>query len=96
MIDDIRLGVAINQAMSKHKEFDPLFVSMIKVGEESGKLFDVLDKMADLYESQTEMQTKRLTALIEPTMTILIALVVGTVVISVVLPMFGQYKLLLQ
>ena len=96
VIDDIRIGVAINQAMSKHKEFDPLFVSMIKVGEESGKLFDVLDKMADLYESQTEMQTKRLTALIEPTMTILIALVVGTVVISVVLPMFGQYKLLLQ
>ncbi len=94
VIEDIRVGISIHQSMSKHKEFEALFVSMIKVGEEAGKLYDVLDKMADLYEEQTEMQTKRMTAMIEPVMTVVIALVVRTVVISVVMHMFGQYKLL--
>ncbi|WP_027398495.1 type II secretion system F family protein [Anaerovorax odorimutans] len=93
--DDVKVGIAINQAMSKLPVFDSLLVSMIRVGEESGMLFDVLDKMADMLETQTEEKTKQLTALLEPSMTIIIALLVGTVVISVVIPMFGQYKLMM-
>ena len=95
VLEDIKVGVPINISMSQYPVFDPLLVSMVRVGEESGMLYDVLDKMAELFESQTENQTKQLTSLIEPVMTILIAIVVGTVVISVVLPMFGQYNLIM-
>ena len=95
VLEDVQVGVPINRSMSQYPVFDSLLVSMIRVGEESGMLYDVLDKMADLFESQTDAQTKQLTALMEPAMTIIIAVVVGTVIVSVVLPMFGQYNLIM-
>ncbi|MDD3874875.1 MAG: type II secretion system F family protein, partial [Methanosarcina sp.] len=95
VLGDVKVGIPIHQSMSKYPIFDPLLVSMVRVGEESGMLFNVLNKMADLYEEQTQVRTKQLIAMIEPIMTIIIALVVGTVVVSVVMPMFGQYQLLL-
>lgn len=93
--DDVRLGVSISDSMKRHKIFDTLFSSMVGIGEESGELASVLDKIAELYEDQTETRTKLLISLVEPAMTVLMAVVVGTVVLSVVLPMFGQYNLLL-
>lgn len=91
VIADVKLGSSINASAARFPVFDPLLVSMLKVGEESGMLAETLDKMASLYEEQTEESTKRLTAMLEPSMTILIAVVVGTVVISIVLPMFRMY-----
>jgi len=95
VLEDVKMGVAISASMRRYPIFDSLLISMVGVAEESGEIHIVLDKMAELYETQTEAQTKLLTTLIEPTMTVLMALVVGTVVLSVVLPMFGQYSLLL-
>lgn len=95
VLEDVKVGVAINDSMRRYPVFDSLFISMVGVAEESGEISGVLDKMAELYETQTETQTKLLTSLIEPVMTVLMALIVGTVVLSVVLPMFGQYSLLL-
>jgi len=95
VLEDVKVGITISESMRRYPIFDSLFVSMINVGEESGELHDVLDKIAELYETQTEERTKLLTSLIEPAMTVIISLVVGTVVISVVLPMFGQYGLML-
>lgn len=91
MIEEVKIGTAINASMSRDPIFDPLLVSMIRVGEESGMLADSLQKMADLYEEQTDSSVKRLTAMLEPAMTIVIALVVGTVILSIVIPMFGMY-----
>jgi type II secretory pathway component PulF len=95
VLEDVKVGMPISTSMRRYPIFDSLLISMISVGEESGNLPDVLDKMAELYETQTEAQTKLLTTLIEPVMTVIIALVVGIVVISVVMPMFGQYSLML-
>lgn len=95
VLEDVKVGVPINRSMSQYPVFDSLLVSMVRVGEESGMLYDVLDKMADLFEAQTDAQTKQLTAMMEPAMTIIIAVVVGTVIISVVMPMFGQYNLIM-
>jgi type II secretory pathway component PulF len=92
VIADVKVGSSINASVAQFPIFDSLLVSMIKVGEESGMLFETLDKMATLYEEQTDESTKRLTSAMEPTMTIIIALIVGTVVISIVLPMFGMYS----
>ena len=91
VIEDVKIGVSINEAMAKFAIFDTLLISMLKVGEESGLLYETMDKLATLYESQTTESTKRLTAMLEPAMTIIIGLVVGVIMVSIVLPMFGMY-----
>ncbi len=91
VLDDVQIGVTIHDAMSKHAVFDPILVSMIRVGEESGMLGDSLTKMADLFETQTDESTQRLTDAMTPIMTVVIGGVVGTLVVSMILPMFGMY-----
>lgn len=91
IIAEVKVGSSINASMAKFTVFDALLVSMIKVGEESGMLSETMEKMATLYEQQTDESTKRLTAAMEPAMTIIIAGIVGTVVISIVIPMYGMY-----
>lgn len=93
VINDVQIGVTINEAMRKHPVFDAILVSMIRVGEESGMLGDSLFKMADLFESQTEESTQRLTDMMTPIMTVVIGVVVGFLVISIILPMFGMYDI---
>lgn len=92
VVADVKVGSSINASAAKFPIFDSLLISMLQVGEESGMLFETLEKMASLYEEQTDEATKRLTSMLEPTMTIIIAVIVGTVVISIVLPMFGMYN----
>ena len=94
IIADVKLGIPIHQSMHKSPLFEPLIVSMFRVGEESGMLSDTISKLAELYESKTDDTTKQLTAMMEPAMTILIAVIVGTVVISIVVPMFGIYSVI--
>ena len=92
MIEDVKVGVAINASMARFPTFDSLLVSMTKAGEESGMLGDSFAKMAELYEQRAGESTKRMTALMEPIMTIVIAVIIGTVIISIVMPMFGMYS----
>lgn len=93
VIEDVRIGTPINISLSRYpKAFDPLFVSMIRVGEESGMLSDSLNKMADMYDEQATDATQRMTDAMTPAMTIIIAGIVGFVVISIVQAMFGMYS----
>jgi type IV pilus assembly protein PilC len=96
MIEDVKVGVAIHISMKRFSVFDSLMVSMVKAGEETGLLGDSLGKVADLYENRSNESTKRMTALLEPIMTIIIAVIVGTVIISIVMPMFGMYSVVSQ
>lgn len=96
MIEDVKVGVAIHTSMKRFSVFDSLMVSMVKAGEETGLLGDSLGKVAGLYESRSNESTKRMTALLEPIMTIIIAVIVGTVIISIVMPMFGMYSVVSQ
>ena len=91
VLDDVQIGVTIHEAMGKHPVFDPILVSMIRVGEESGMLGDSLKKMADLFETQTDESTQILTDAMTPIMTVVIGGVVGTLVVAMILPMFGMY-----
>ena len=95
VLEDVKVGMPISTSMRRYPIFDSLLISMISAGEESGNLPGVLDKIAEVYERQTESQVKLFTTLIEPAMTVIIAIVVGVVVISVVVPMFQQYSLML-
>lgn len=94
VINDVQIGIPINEAMKKHPVFDAILVSMIRVGEESGMLGDSLFKMAELFESQTDESTQRLTDMMTPIMTVVIGGVVGFLVVSISLPMFGMYDVI--
>ncbi len=91
VLNDVQIGITINEAMAKHPIFDPILVSMIRVGEESGMLGDSLFKMAEMFEAQVDESTERLTEAMTPVMTVVIGVVVGTVVVAMILPMFGVY-----
>lgn len=91
IIEDVKVGTPINVSMSHYEVFDSIFVSMVRVGEESGMFSDSMHKMTELYQEQADESTKRLTDAMTPAMTIIVAGIVGVVAVSIVMPMFGMY-----
>lgn len=87
-IDSIRRGVPLSRTIKEVGIFPPMVDSMIKIGEESGSLDDILYKTADFYDEEVEASLQRMTILIEPIMIVGMALVIGFIVIAMALPMF--------
>jgi len=83
----IREGDRIGDPLEQSKLFPPMVVHMIGVGEESGSLDFMLQKIADFYESEVEAQLASLTAALEPIMIVTLGFVVGFIVISMFLPL---------
>lgn len=87
----IKKGESISVAMSKIDSFDSLLTNMIFVGEESGVLGEILGRTADYFDEESENATKGLTALIEPIMLCVMAVVIGFIIMSIIMPMFASY-----
>ena len=83
----IREGEKIADPLQRSKMFPPMVVHMVSVGEESGSLDHMLNKIADFYENEVEMTIATLTAAIEPVMIVLLGVIVLFIVISMFLPM---------
>ncbi len=88
-------GESVASALSATKLFPLTVIGMVDVGEQSGKLDDMLSRAADLYESEVNYVVDRLGSLLEPALVILLAVVVGGIVLSVFLPLFGVFELYL-
>ncbi len=82
----IREGDRIGDPLEESRQFPPMVVHMIGVGEESGSLDFMLQKIADFYEAEVDAQLASLTAAIEPLMILLLGFIVGFIVISMFLP----------
>lgn len=87
--DSIREGESIHEPLSKFPVFPPLVVHMIAVGEETGALDTMLNKVAEAYEREVEDTVKGLTSLIEPILIVGLGCVVGFIVIALYLPLFN-------
>ncbi len=85
-------GGSITEPMKKHWAFPPLVSQMIAIGEETGSLDAMLGKVADFYEQEVENTTDQLKALIEPLMIVVLAGLVGTIVTSIMVPMFEIFN----
>jgi len=83
----IREGDRIGDPLEESRLFPPMVVHMIGVGEESGSLDYMLQKIADFYESEVEAQLASLTAALEPIMIVGLGFVVGYIVVSMFLPL---------
>ncbi|NLM43586.1 MAG: type II secretion system F family protein [Clostridiales bacterium] len=86
--EDVRKGIPLSRTIKNTGIFPPMVDSMIKVGEESGALDNLLNKCADFYDDEVETALYKITELIQPTMVVIMALVVGFVVLAIALPMF--------
>jgi type IV pilus assembly protein PilC len=86
--NDVRQGGSISKPMAKAKVFPPMVTQMVAVGEETGRLDDMLSKVADFYDMEVENAVEALTALLEPIMVVGIGGIVGSVVIGMYLPIF--------
>lgn len=85
-------GVSLGEALGEATIFPMMLQSMIKIGEESGSLDDILDKTANFYDEELEAGMKRMTTMIEPLMIIIMGVVIGFIVIAMMLPMFDMMK----
>ena len=91
--DAVREGIPIYRPLEDEAVFPPMVTRMIAVGEETGDIDGMLQKIAEFYESEVDATIKALTSIIEPLMIIIVGIIVGVIVISMYLPMFRIYEL---
>ncbi len=92
--EKVHAGVPIAQPLIEHPVFPPMVGQMVKVGEETGELDAMLGKVADFYEEEVDASIASLTSIVEPIMIILVGLIVGTIILSMYLPMFKLLTLI--
>ena len=85
--DAVKEGESMTQPLSQCSVFPPMVISMVEVGEETGALADMLTRIADTYDDEVDNAVAGMTAAIEPALIIVLAVVVGTIVIAMFLPM---------
>jgi type IV pilus assembly protein PilC len=87
-------GVPISVPLAEDPIFPPMVSQMVKIGEETGELDKMLSKIADFYEDEVDASIASLTSIIEPLLMICVGAMVGTIVISMYLPMFKLLTLI--
>jgi type IV pilus assembly protein PilC len=87
--DSVKEGESIVQPLEASGAFPPMVISMIDVGEETGQLPEMLLKIAEVYDDEVDNSVAALTSLLEPIMIILLALIVGTIVIALFMPLIS-------
>jgi type IV pilus assembly protein PilC len=87
--DSVKEGESIVQPLEASGVFPPMVISMIDVGEETGQLPEMLLKIAEVYDDEVDNAVTGLTSLLEPIMIVFLAVVVGTIVIALFLPLIS-------
>jgi type IV pilus assembly protein PilC len=87
--DSVKEGESIVQPLEASRAFPPMVISMIDVGEETGQLPEMLLKIAEVYDDEVDNSVAALTSLLEPIMIVLLALIVGTIVIALFMPLIS-------
>jgi type IV pilus assembly protein PilC len=90
----VREGESMAKPLAKHKVFPPMVVQMLAVGEETGQVDVMLEKVATFYNQEVEASVDALTSLIEPLLIAVIGGAVGAAVIALYMPMFNIIKLI--
>ncbi|MDE0915478.1 MAG: type II secretion system F family protein [Planctomycetota bacterium] len=88
--ESVRNGNLLSEPLASEPVFPPMVVRMIAIGERTGALEALLEKIAEFYDAQVKAQVKALTSLIEPILISVMGLVVGTVVLSIFIPILDM------
>ena len=92
VIEHLGNGRTLSQALSTVDGFETKLKSTVMIGEESGRLEQMLEAVADQFDYDSEMASARMVAMIEPIMIVIMAGIVGLVIISVMMPIFQMYQ----
>lgn len=92
--ESVRQGESMSSPLERHDVFPPMVVQMISVGEDTGALDAMLDKVSDFYDQEVESTTESLTSLIEPVMIGVLGSIVGAMIIALYMPMFKIFELI--
>lgn len=93
---DVEKGDNLSTALSKKKIFPPMLLRMVAAGEATGKIDNMLEKMADFWDEEIEAMLDALTSLIEPMLIVFLGVVVGGIVIAMFLPIFKLNEVVSQ
>jgi type IV pilus assembly protein PilC len=94
--DDVEKGDNLSVAMSKKSIFPPMLLRMVAAGEATGKIDNMLEKMADFWDEEIEAMLDALTSLIEPMLIVFLGVIVGGIVIAMFLPIFKLNEVVSQ
>jgi type IV pilus assembly protein PilC len=92
VIASVKGGGTISAPLRESPVFPPMVSQMVGVGEETGALDTMLEKIADFYDSEVDAAVKALTSIMEPVMIIFVGGIVGVIVVSMYLPLFSVYN----
>ena len=90
--EEVMKGIPLSEPLTASKIFPPMVCHMTGIGEETGNIEDMLEKLADYYDEEVEMTTQSVLAAMEPLIIVFMALVVGMLVIAVVSPIGAMYS----
>ena len=87
--EDVKSGLPLSEAFRKHPEIPGIVVAMVKIGEETGNMGNILETMARFYRREVNNAVDTLVGLIEPLMIVMLALGVGILLAAVLLPIYN-------
>ena len=92
--EEITIGMPLSRPLQESGLFPPMVYQMIRIGEESGNTEAMLDKLADYYDEEVEMEVQSLMAAMEPIIIVVLAVVVGGLIAACMMPMMSMYEAL--
>lgn len=92
VIDEVKQGETLSSAITRTEIFEPMFCSVIYVGEESGALDSILEKTSDYYEDESDSAVQRLVSIIEPVLLIFMGVIIGLVVCGIYPALYGAME----
>ena len=91
VIDEVKQGESLSAAITRTEVFEPMFCSVIYVGEESGALDTILEKTSEYYEEESDSAVQRLVSIIEPVLIIFMGVIIAMVVIGIYPALYGAF-----
>lgn len=88
-IEKVKGGKALSEAIGNDKNFLELVPNMLKIGEQSGALETMLDKIADYYEKEVDNEIRAISTIIEPVMMVIMGIIAITIVAAILMPIYG-------
>ena len=85
-------GKSLSTALDATGHVEPLTVEMIRVGESTGALGEMLNQVADFYDEDLEVKVQTILSLVEPVLLVFMAVVIGSMVLALYLPMFEMFS----
>ncbi|ROR30635.1 type IV pilus assembly protein PilC [Mobilisporobacter senegalensis] len=90
--EDVSKGISLSVPIRNSGIFPPMVYQMTRIGEESGNIESMLEKLADYYDEEVEIATTSLSAVLEPMIIVIMALVVGVLIMAIMQPMLSMYN----